>query len=107
MTGGACGTALPAQTDVILGPNTYSIDATELKSTGYSYSICYSCDIKPTGLPLINFTKDSIKVTALPLDCSTSLADANFENPQAISYTAGGSGIVVISGYTDIFIHTK
>ena len=47
-TGGACGTAL-AQTDLVLGPTPFSMTATELNSLGYSHSICYSCDVIPTG----------------------------------------------------------
>ena len=58
-TGGACGTAL-AQTDLVLGTAPFSIMATELNSRGYSHSICYSCDIKPTGLSSITFNKDLI-----------------------------------------------
>ena len=44
-TGGACGTALPGQTDIVLGTTPYSLTANEQNLAGYSYSICYSCDI--------------------------------------------------------------
>ena len=70
MKGGDCSSVLPAQSDIVLGiVAPYSLTATELNSVGYSYSICYSCDILPTGLPLITFTKDAITISADPLDC--------------------------------------
>ena len=48
-TGGSCGSTL-VQNDLVLGAApSYSIKATELNSLGYSYSICYSCDIIPIG----------------------------------------------------------
>ena len=81
MTAGNCGTPLPAQSDVTLGANPYSIDATELNPAGYSHSICYSCDIKPTGLPMITFTKDSIVIASPGLDCSDALVEKSFPNP--------------------------
>ena len=65
MTAGLCGTPLPAQTDLVLGVAPFTIDATELNSLGYSWALCYSCDIKPTGLPIITFTKDLISISAL------------------------------------------
>ena len=40
---------------------------------GYQFEFCYTCIIKPTGLPSITFAKDNIAVNALPLielDCS-------------------------------------
>jgi hypothetical protein len=63
--GGACGTAL-AQTDLVLeAAAPFSITATTLNPLGYSHQICYTCDIKPTGLPLITFDKDLILISAL------------------------------------------
>ena len=108
MTGGACGTALtPPQIDIVLVGATYSMTATELNSNGYYYTLCYSCDIKPTGLPIITFNyKDLIIVEALALDCSNSLVDKSFPNPATIYYNSAGSAITVINGYSDIFTHT-
>ena len=106
MTGGDCGTALPAQSDVILGTNPYSIDASELNISGYSYSICYSCDINPSGLTLITFTKDFIQVTALVLDCSYSLTDTYFANPPVIPYSSFGSNVILAYDYSVIFAHS-
>ena len=103
MTGGNCGIALPAQTDIILGAAPYSITATELNQSGYTYSICYSCEI--TGFPAIFFTKD-LTITGSPLDCSTCLVDAAFVSPAAIPYNSAGSSVAVVNGYTDIFTHT-
>ena len=88
-TGGACGTPL-AQTDLVLGAAPFSMTATELNSLGYSHSICYSCDIKPTGLPMITFDKDLV-ITALALDCSSSLTDLSFASPPSLSYNSAGS----------------
>ena len=106
MTAGACGTNLPAQTDIVLGAAPYSITATELNPVGYSFSICLSCDIKPTGLPLITFIKDSIKIIGQPLDCSNSLTDAIFPNPAPIIFNSAGTSATIIEGYTEIFVHT-
>ena len=60
MTGGACGTALtPPQIDIVLGAAPYSMTATELNSNGYTYSLCYSCEIKQINPELfITFVKD-------------------------------------------------
>ena len=70
MTGGACGTSLPVQSDIVIGAESFSISASELTPEGYSYSICYSCDIQPLGgLPILTFIKDLITIEAYPLDC--------------------------------------
>ena len=63
MTAGACGTTMPSQTDVVLGVFPFFITATGSKKEGYSHSFCYSCIIKPAGLPLITFNKDFIEIT--------------------------------------------
>ena len=56
MTAGACGTSLLPQTDIVLGlAPTFSITANELIPVGYSYSFCLSCEITPTGLPMITY----------------------------------------------------
>ena len=106
MSGGACGTALPAQTDLFfVAP--YSISVNETVPQGFKHYICYSCDIKPTGLPIITFTKDLIEISALALDCSGSLVDVvGFTNPAQIPYNSAGATIQVISTYTEIFSHT-
>lgn len=109
MTSGACTTALPAQTDLVIGAApAYSISASEVNSSGYSYVLCYSCDIQPTGLPLIKFNKDPVTITmpAPPPDCTIALADAGFLNPAPIPYSAGGATITVVTAYTDIFVHS-
>ena len=103
MKGAGCGATSPL--NIIIGPSPFSILANELVPAGYSETICYECIVQPTGLAAIPFVKDSIIVTALPLDCSSSLADASFVNP-SISYNSAGSNIVVASGYSDIFSHT-
>ena len=71
MTAGDCSTSLPVQNDVVFESFLpYSIAATELNSYGYLLTLCYSCDIKPNGnLPMITFLRDSIKISAIPLDC--------------------------------------
>ena len=104
-TGGACGTAL-AQTDLVLGAAPFSITATEKNFLGYSHSICYSCDIKPTGLPMITFDKDLVIISALALDCSSSLTDVLFVSPASIPYNSAGSSINVVNGYWNIFSHS-
>ena len=87
MTAGLCGTPLPAQTDLVLGVAPFTIGATEMNPLGYLITLCYSCDIKPTGLPIITFTKDMIKIQSLQLDCSNSLSlNGIFKNPPAIKY---------------------
>ena len=91
----------------MLGAAPYSITATELNLAGYSYSICYSCNIQPAGaLPLITFDKDLIIITADALDCSNSLTDISFASPASLPYNSAGSSITIINGYTDIFLHT-
>ena len=83
---------MPAQTDVSISASTpYSITASELVPAGYTHTVCYKCDVKPTGLPVISFTKDSLTIQANALDCSTSLVDASFANPQLIAYNSAGS----------------
>ena len=63
MKSGACGTALTGQTDIVIGvAPLFSISATELNPLGYTKTLCYSCVIKPTGLPIITFTKDLITI---------------------------------------------
>ena len=109
MTGGTCGSALPNQSDLVLEVDPFSISATELNPLGYSYTICYSCDILPTGgLPIITFDRDLITISALALDCSNSLAvNAAFVNPTPpIPYNSIGSSLAVITSYTDIFTHS-
>ena len=101
-----CLNVFPPQMDIVLGAAPYSITATELNPVGYSFSICLSCDIKPTGLPLITFTKDSIAIIGQPLDCSNSLTDALFPNPTPIIFNSSGSSTTIIEGYTEIFVHT-
>ena len=63
MTAGACGTNFKSQTDVILGLYPFFIAAKVSNKEGYSFSLCYSCDIKPKGLPLITFNKDFINIS--------------------------------------------
>ena len=106
MTAGNCGTPLPAQSDVTLGANPYSIGATELNSAGYSHSICYSCDIKPTGLPMITFTKDSIVIASPGLDCSDALVEKSFPNPVLIKtfkYSGSTKKEVIALGWNEFF----
>ena len=107
MYGGDCGTPLPAKPDFVLDVYPYSITQTELNPNGYTYFICYSCDIKPTGLPIITFTKDLIEISALALDCSGSLVDIGFAYPVPIPFNRlGTETIVTTNGYLDIFVHT-
>ena len=108
MYGGDCGTPLPAKPDFVLDVYPYSITQTELNPIGYTYFICYSCDIKPTGLPIITFIKDLIEISALALDCSGSLVDVvGFTNPAPIPFNRFGTETKVITnGYLDIFVHT-
>ena len=107
MTGGACGTALtPPQSDIVLGAAPYSMTATELNSNGYTHPICYTCDVKPTGLPIITFNKDLI-ISAFPLSCENSLVvDTLFQNPAPIAYNSFSSRVFVYNSYADIFTHT-
>ena len=68
-----CGTAMAAQTDVVLGASPFGITALETNPWGYSISFCYSCIITPTGLATITFNHDSVTRSALQLDCTNSL----------------------------------
>ena len=65
MTAGACGTNLPPQMDIFLEAITYCITATVSNKIGYSHLLCYSCDIKPSGQPIITFNKDFIKISQI------------------------------------------
>ena len=40
------------------------------------------------------------------VDCSTSLADAGFTNPNAIPYNSAGSSVTIFTDYTTIFTHS-
>ena len=55
-----CDVPYPEQTDVsIEGPN-FSIIGITTNYHGYVRSFCYSCDIKPDGLPTITYSVDNI-----------------------------------------------
>ena len=69
-----CLVAMAAQPDIVLGTQPFGIFAAETNPLGYSYSFCYSCTIKPTGLPAITFNHDSVLISALQLDCTNSLS---------------------------------
>ena len=69
----SAGCAANSPLNIITGPSPFSILANELVPEGYSETICYECFVKPTGLAAILFTKDSIIVAAVPLDCDLSL----------------------------------
>ena len=99
---------LPAQTDLVFGAApTFSITATELNPSGYSYSICYGCSIIPLDAsPTIMFSKDLIVITSTVIDCSVALVDAAFVNPPPIPYNSGGTSVTVVTAYTDIFTHS-
>ena len=108
MTSGACTTPLPAQTDLVLGTSPFSISASELNPLGYTYTLCYSCDILPiTGLPMITFIKDLITVSEKALDCSESISDNILfdKNPPSINYDSAGSNYVIADSYLSIFNH--
>ena len=63
------------------------MNATSINPKGYSIEFCIDCEIKPTGLPEINFKIDELKIEANPLDCSKSLKlNKNFKNPDDILY---------------------
>ena len=98
-----CTTAL-AQSNIVFGASPFGISATELNPGGYTTPICYKCNITPTGLTPIEFTKE-ISITANPLDCSGSLVDAIFANP-TILYNSAGSSVSIAADYNSIFTHT-
>ena len=89
-------------------PN-YGLTAVENNPPGYDLEFCYECVITPSpgsGLPIIPFTKDSLRVIANPLDCSASLADAGFTNPASIPFNSAGSFVIVVPNYSAVFTHT-
>ena len=108
MTSGACGIPLPVDPNIVLGIVPYSITAKDDVSLGYTLSLCYSCDIKPTGLPIITFPYDLVTITQDPLNCSPSLAVVGpaFVNPPNIPYTTAGSAVTIVADYTSIWAHT-
>ena len=97
---------MAAQTDVVLGGTPYGITATETNPVGFSLTFCYQCTITPTGLASIVFNKDSVTISALQLDCTTSLTDAGFVNLAPHPYNSAGSSVTIANGYTDFFTHT-
>ena len=99
-----------AQTDVAMGasPN-YEITASETNPAGYVLNLCYDCEIKPTGKTPIKFSKP-VTVTALALDCSSSLTPAaSFVDPPSIPYNSGGtsSSIVIAADYETVYTHVQ
>ena len=107
MTSLACATPLPPQTDIaVASTSPWGLIATELNPLGFVLPICYRISIQPTGQTIIVYDKE-LTVTALPLDCSASIADASFA-PTTIAYNSGGSAaLVVASGYSKVFTHTQ
>ena len=108
MTFGAGETPLPSNPNIFIGFNLYSITVKDDVSLGYTLSLCYSCDIKPTGLPIITFPYDLVTITQDPLNCSPSLAVVGpaFVNPPNILYTTAGSAVTIVADYTSIWAHT-
>ena len=80
-----CGSALAAQSNVVLGPDPYEITAIETNTAGYSTTFCLKCMIGAN-----EFFKDSITIAQNPLDCSLALSDAGFVNPPSIAYNSAG-----------------
>ena len=71
------------------------------------YDFCFSCVIKPTGLPEITFDNDEIKISASKLDCSKSLIDANFQNPPPFDYNSNVVTQTIAESYEIIFLHQQ
>ena len=86
----------------------YGLTASETVLAGYSHTFCFECVVTPAAgsASPSTFQKDSITVTANPLDCSTSLIDASYANPNLINYNSAGSSVVVAPGFTAIFTHS-
>ncbi len=96
---------MPTQPDISISTSTpYEITASEIVPAGYTYVVCYQCDVKPTGLPVIQISKDSLTIKANPLDCSNSLADKSFPNPAAVTYNSAGYVLTVVPSILDVFI---
>ena len=73
---------------MFIGPSpSFSFFGKTSISKGYSVSICVKCEITPSSLLPIYFTNDVIKIAQNEVDCSSSLADANFTNPNNLMYS--------------------
>ena len=74
MMSGSCGTTLPTQSNIVMGPSPdYKVTGFETIKLGYLQSFCYSCTIQPLGSQSpITFTKDALQIQQYP-DCSNSL----------------------------------
>ena len=46
---------------------------------------------------------DSITITGIPYDCTSSLVDASFSNPPPITFNSAGSPVDVVNSYYEIF----
>ena len=102
-----CTTPYGPPYDVTLGAGpSYGLIATEANSLGYSASICYKCEIIPTGLSSLFFTH-IINVVGDPLDCNTSLTPTGFANPANIPYNSAGSAVTIAADISAIFTHTS
>ena len=63
--------------------------------------------ISPSGQGTITFTKDLITLTALPLDCTSSLVvNPSFVNPPGIPFDSAGTSVAAVPSYASIFLHT-
>ena len=103
-----CGAPLAPQPDVVLGASPFGITASETNAAGYSVMFCYYCEVGVNGqAPFSYFTKDSISITQLPVDCSSSMTSTSFPNPAAIPYNSAGSAVTIATDYTAIFTHTS
>ena len=102
-----CAAPLIAQSNVVIWTLPFWITAKQNEAAGYTVTFCYECTITDGAGTLHIFTKDSITVTARPLDCSTALTDAGFVNPLPIAFNSVGSPVPVAAGYTAIFNHLQ
>ena len=88
----------------------YSITASADVYLGYTIPFCYSCDIKPTGLPIITFKKDNLEVKALAgKACSSALYQRNFNSIAPVKYKSkesSGSFFTFGQDYQFFFIHS-
>ena len=81
--------------------------ADETNPLGYTYNYCYSCIIK-AGTETYTFINDMITVTALPLDCTSSLVvDPSFVNPPGIPFNSVGTSVAVVQSFATIFVYTQ
>ena len=100
-----CSDALPAQAYWRFDSSNRFIANSDV-TAGFTINFCYSCSVDPAGdASPIKFDKNSLTIRAYA-DCSDALVPKT-PSLSAIDFQPGGSPFQMITGYTEVFTHSK